>query len=69
MKIIWNNKKFLSSDGKISPYGSICVIINYYYMYGSKLGQGIVAVIRTPCTCNSCQTHMSITWDPKIKYS
>ena len=34
------------------------------YLQGDyKLGQGIVAIITVICSCQYCQTQLSITWD------
>ena len=54
MKLVLNNKKFPPLNGKIFLYGRRVIKTHYYYIYDYKLEKIIVAVIRTPCSCNSC---------------
>ena len=66
----WKNRLFSSLkviNGKTSPYGSKGIIRHYHYWSDPKLGPGIVAIIRTPCSFHYCRTILLLSWDSKTK--
>ena len=70
MKIICNKKLFPSLNvinGKSWPYESKGIIRHNHYWSDRKLGPGIVAIRRIPCSCHACTAILSISWDHKIK--
>ena len=70
MKIIWNNKLFLSLNvinGKASPYGSKGILRHYHYWSDPKFGLGIFSIIIILCSFHACTIILSISWNSKIK--
>ena len=64
MKMRWNN--IFSSlnviNGKTLLYGSKVIIRHYHYRSDPKLGPGIVAIRRIPCSCHACTTILYLPW-------
>ena len=68
--MILNNKRFPSLNvikRKILPYGSKGILRHYHYCSDPKLGPGMVAIIRIPCSFHACKTISYISWDSIIK--
>ena len=53
-------------DVNSAPYRSNGVVRHYHYSSDPKLGPGIVAPRRIPCSSYACITPLSLSWDSKI---
>ena len=72
IKMTFKNKLFPSLNvikGKILPNGSKGILRHYHYRSDPKLGPGIVAVRKIPCSCHACTYILSLSWDAKTKES
>ena len=56
-------------NGEILPYGSKGILSNYHYRSDTKLGPGIVEMIRISCSFHACTTILDLYWDIKTKES